>query len=105
MDDEIDVDGKKVTMKELYDNYTANKNAEPPTDQPLDDVVDPKQKNNSTDVDKGKEKPNENFKTLKINANKGAEPEKIKINTQKSRLERGRKLYGSEPVKAVSGGN
>ena len=106
MEDTVEIDGKEVSVKELYDNYNANKNAEPPTDQPLDDVVDPKQKKNSAD-DKGddKKKPNENFKTLKINANKGAEPDKIKINTQKSRLERGRKLYGSEPVKAVSGGN
>ena len=113
MDDEIDVDGKKVTMKELYDNYTANKNAENPTDQPLDDVVKKNVKKNSAD-DKGKEKekesekekPNANFLTLKTNANKGADPDKIKLNTQKSRLERGKKLYGSEPVQAkAQGGN
>ena len=104
MDDEIDVDGKKVTMKELYDNYNANKNAEPPTDTPLEDVVD--QKQNSKGEDGEKEEPNQNFLTLKTNANKGEEPTKIKVNTQKNRLERGKKLYGSEPVQAqVQGGN
>lgn len=105
MEDTVEIDGKQVSLKELYDNYCAKKNAEPPTDEPLDDVVDPDLKKNAAD-DEGKAKPNENFKRLKINANKGAEPEKIKINTTKSRIERGKRLYGSDPVQAqAQGGN
>lgn len=98
MEDTIDVDGKEVSVKDLYDNYCAKKNAEPPTDTPLEDVV----KQNSADG--GKEKPNENFKKLKINAARGAEPEKIVINTEKKRLERGKQLYGSQPVQAKAQG-
>lgn len=105
MEDEIDIDGKKVSVKDLYDNYCAKKNAEPPTDEPLEDVVDPALKKNAVDDDKSK--PNEHFKKLKINAEKGAKPGKIKINTEKNRLERGTRLYGSTPVQAVqaAGGN
>lgn len=102
MEDEIDVDGKKVTMKELYDNFNAKKNAEPPTDQPMEDVVDENLKKNSSDGDDKKEKPNEGFMKLKVNANKGSEPEKIKVNTQKTRLLRGKSRYGS--AVSVEGG-
>lgn len=101
MEDTIEIDGKEVTMKELYDNYNAKQNAEPPTDTPLEDVVKENVKNNS--ADEGKEKPNENFLKIKTNAAKGAEPEKIKVNTVKSRLDRGKSRYGSA-VK-VEGGN
>ena len=102
MEDTMEIDGKEVSVKELYDNYCAKKNAEPPTDEPLDDVVDPDLKKNSSDVGKKKE-PNENFLKLKTNANKGAKPDKIKVNTQKTRLERGTARYGSA-VK-ISGGS
>lgn len=95
MEDTVDVDGKEVSVKELYDNYNANKNAEDPTDQPLDDVVDPDLKKNSKGEDGKKEEPNKNFLTLKTNANKGEEPTKIKVNTQKNRLQRGTARYGS----------
>lgn len=112
MEDTIEIDGKEVSMKELYDNYNAMKNAEPPTDKPLDAVVDKDLKKNSAgDDDKKKnsadgdekKKANDNFLELKVNANKSAEPDKIKINTQKTRLQRGRSRYGSA-VK-VEGGN
>ena len=96
MEDTVTIDGKEVSMKELYDNYCARKNAEPPTDQPLEDVVDEDLKKNSLgDEDGDKETPNKNFRKLKINASQGAEIEKIKVNTQKTRLDRGRARYGS----------
>lgn len=104
MDDTIEIDGKEVPVKELYDNYCAKKNAEPPTDQPLEDVVDEDLKKNSAGDDKKEDpsKPNENFLKLKSNANKGAEPDKIKVNTQKTRLDRGKARYGST-VQAAGG--
>ncbi len=103
MTDTVDVDGKDVTLQELYDNYLAKKNAEDPTDEPLEDVVDESLKKNAADDLK---KPNENFMKLKVNAEKGEQPGKIKINTQKNRLERGKQLYGSAPVQAqAQGGN
>ena len=92
MEDTIEIDGKEVSLKELKDNYCAKKNAELPTDEDMEDVVDKDLKKNAADE---KEKPNENFKTLKINAGKNAEPAKIKVNTQKTRLDRGRARYGS----------
>lgn len=101
MEDTVEIDGKKVSVKELYDNYNAKKNAEPPTDEALDSVVENDVKKNSSDVLDPK-KPNENFMKLKENSSKGAEPDVIKINTQKSRLERGNKRYGS-PVKVEGG--
>lgn len=101
MEDTVEIDGKQVSLKELYDNYISKKNAEPPTDEPLEDVVDEDLKKNAAE-DKGKEKPNEHFKKIKVNADKGAKPDKIKINTQKSRLQRGKSRYGSA-VQAVGG--
>jgi len=95
MEDTVDIDGKKVSVKDLYDNFCAKKNAEPATDTPLEDVVDPDLKKNSADE---KDKPNDNFKKLKINATKSAEPEKITINTERSRIDVGKARYGS-PVK------
>ena len=99
MEDTIEIDGKEVSIKELYDNYCAKKNAEPPTDTPLEDVVDKDLKKNAADE---KEKPNEHFNKLKINAKKGTEPAKSKVNTQKTRLENGRARYGT-PVKNEGG--
>ena len=90
-----EIDGKEVPVKELYDNYCAKKNAEPPTDQPLEDVVDEDLKKNSAGKDDKKEKANENFLKIKANANKGADPVKPKVNTQRNRLERGKARYGS----------
>lgn len=96
MEDTVTIDGKEVTMKELYDNYCARKNAEPPTDQPLEDVVDEDLKTNSLGDDDGDRKtPNKNFRKLKVNASQGAEIEKIKVNTQRARLDRGKAKYGS----------
>lgn len=103
MEDTIEIDGKDVSMKELHDNYCAHKNAEPPTDEALDDVVDADLKKNSAGEDGKKEKANDNFLKIKTNASKGARPEKIKVNTVKSRLQRGSERYGSA-VK-VEGGN
>jgi len=97
MEDTISIDGKEVSMKELYDNYCAKKNAEPPTDQPLDDVVDEDLKKNSLGDDDGDKKtPNKNFRKMKANASRGADPETgPKVNTQRSRLDRGKSRYGS----------
>lgn len=103
MEDTIEIDGKDVSVKDLYDNIKSKKNAEPATDDPLEPVVDPSLKKNSAD-DGEKEKENEHFKKLKINAKKAAEPVKIKVNTQASRIKKGRLLYGS-PVKNAAGGN
>lgn len=95
MEDTMEIDGKEVSVQELYDNYCAKKNAEDATDDPLEDVVDPALKKNAADDPK---KPNEHFKKLKINASQDAEPTKIKINTQKTRLARGKANYGSPVV-------
>lgn len=103
MEDTIEIDGKEVPvseLKEAYDNSCGiekKKNAEPPTDEPLEDVVDESLKKNSAG-----RKPNEHFLKLKTNAARGAEPEKIKINTQRNRLEYGNARYGSA-VKAEGG--
>ena len=91
MEDTIDVDGEEVSVKDLYDNYCSKKNAEPPTNKPQESVVDNAVKTNSADY----AKPNDHFKKLKANASKGEEPEKIVINTEKTRLKRGKALYGS----------
>ena len=100
MEDTMDIDGEQVSVKDLYDNYCSRKNAEPPTDKPLESVVDNAIKANSSDS--GKEKPNDHFKTLKINASKGAEPEKVVVNTERERIKRGASRYGS-PVQAQGG--
>ena len=73
----------------------------------MEDVVDEDLKKNSADDDGKKDdpkKPNENFLKIKTNAQKGAEPQKIKVNTQRNRLKRGKALYGSEPVEAQQQG-
>lgn len=100
MEDTMEIDGKEVSMKELYDNYCAKKNAEPPTDEPLEDVVDESVKKNSKD---GKEKPNAHFVKLKSNAARGEEPAKPKINTERSRLKVGQARYGSAAIVAEGG--
>lgn len=94
MEDTVEIDGKQVSVKELYDNYSAKKNAEPPTDEALDSVVENEVKKNSAEV-VDKTKPNANFMKLKANSEKGADPERIKINTERSRLKKGKALYGS----------
>lgn len=96
MDDTMEIDGKEVSMKELYDNYCAKKNAEPPTDEPLEPSVDESMKKNSSGGEKPK--PNENFLKLKANANKGEEKEKINVNTERNRLKVGQARYGSAVV-------
>ena len=97
MEDTISIDGKEVSMKDLYDNYRAKENAEPPTDEPLEDVVDQTMKENSLgDNDGDKKTPNANFKKLKVNASQGMTfDSKPKVETQRSRIERGKNRYGS----------
>lgn len=99
MEDTIDVDGEEVSMKDLYDSYKANVNAEDPTDQPLEDVVDETMKKNSLEDPK---KPNQNFKIVQNAAAQGAEAERPKVNTMRSRLARGKAKYGT-PVKNEGG--
>ncbi len=100
MEDTVEIDGKEVSVKDLYDNFNSKKNAEPPTDQPLEDAVDETQKKNSADS----KSQNESFLKIKANAQKGAEPEKIQISSERSRIARGKNRYGSTPA-AVQGGN
>jgi hypothetical protein len=95
MDDTVEIDGKEVSMKELVDNYNSKKNAEPDEDPKENEDEEDKEDVKKNSNGGGKEGPNKKFFELKTNANKGAEPEKIKINTQKSRIDLGKARYGS----------
>jgi len=95
MEDTVEVDGKEVPVKDLYDSYMngcGRTNAEPPTDEPLEDVVDEKMNANSADDPKKK---NENFKLIQNAASRGAEKEKPVINTERKRIAVGKARYGS----------
>lgn len=95
MEDTIEIDGKKISMKELVDNYLAKKNMEDDEDKSKNegDKDDKKGvKENSSAV----EKPNDKFMMLKSNANQGAAVEKIKIITAASRIKVGEARYGTK---------
>jgi hypothetical protein len=92
MDDTIEIDGEPVSIKDLYDNYCAKKNAEPPTDTPLEESVKENMKENSDDS----RKPNNNFRLVANAASQGGTPEKIKVDTPRTRIARGSARYGSK---------
>ena len=95
MDDEVEVDGKKMTVGELMaaieeDEEDAVENAEPAQDEDAEEVVDEsKQLSNS-------KKKNENFKKVKNAADKDDKTFKPKnLNTISERLTRGKSRYGT----------
>lgn len=88
MEDTVDVDGEEYTVREMVDNMKAKKNAEPPTDTPLEDVV----KENSLEEKKEGEK---NFKIIQNAVIKDEVKARTPVTTRKSRLEAGRNRYGS----------
>jgi hypothetical protein len=109
-DDEVDTgDGKRVRVGDMINAYrNRKKNADEEIqneaellDEPAEEVVDEtKQMSNSKSSDK-KPKKNENFKKVENAAERG-NPGAPEINTQTSRLSRGKARYGT-PVK--QGGN
>ena len=97
MEDTVEIDGKEVTMQELYDNYSKGddkENAEPATDDPLEPAV----KENAADKKPDPKKKNENFRKIQNAADRGAPVDKPNIRTQTKRLSEGQSRYGS-PVK------
>lgn len=94
MDDMVEVDGEEMTVAELMAacGYGEEmKNAEPPTDEEAEEMVDEsKQISNSKKDEKGKA----NFKKVKNAASSGGYS-KPRINTIASRLEKGSARYGS----------
>ena len=91
--DMIEIDGQEMSIADLMKaaGYGENQNAEAPTDEKAEEVVEGQRKNSKP----AKPKPNEHFNTVKKVANKGAEVEKPNVNTKTSRLERGASRYGS----------
>jgi hypothetical protein len=92
MDDEVDIDGERMPIRELVARcgYKSNmENADPPTDTPAEEVVDEsKQATNSKT-----QKPNENFNKIKNAAEKDAAPIKPNFETKAERLQRGHERY------------
>lgn len=95
MEDTIEIDGEEVSMKELYENYSTKKNAEPPTDTPLEPAV--KENGIKQNSDDSME-PDKNFRLVQNAASQGGQVETPSVDTPKSRLKRGKAKYGS-PVK------
>lgn len=97
MEDTVEIDGEEVSMKDLYENYRNMKaNAEPPTDEEMDPPSQEDEEGlRSNSADDGKEKPNKNFRKIRENAARGAAPERPRVNTARTRLERGRNRYGT----------
>lgn len=91
MTDEVDVDGKKVSVKDLYDNWKKS-NSEPATDDKLEKVVDDTKQNSKPPTTKEPEK-NNNFRKIENAAGK-ENPAKINILTKEDRLKRGQQRYG-----------
>lgn len=89
-EDEIEIDGEKVKIKDLISMAKSKENAEPPTDTPLEEPVDEaKQMANSV-------KKNENFTKVKKVANAAASPMKPYVNTKTTRFQKGKERYGSK---------
>jgi hypothetical protein len=90
MDDVINVDGKKVPVSELVAAYNKTKeNAEPPTDDQAEDVVDESKQMQNAKT----EKKNENFNKVSNAATMDSKPFKPNINTKSTRIERGKNRY------------
>lgn len=91
MDDEVEVDGEKMTVKELMAacGYGETKeNAEPPQDDEAEPVQ--KEMQNSRPAKKAPVK-----KSVKNAAGKESEPMTRSINTRSERLNRGKSRYGT----------
>ncbi len=106
MDDEIDVDGKKVKVSDMYDAYTSmgdHKNAEPPTDTQAEDVVDETKQErglaNAAPAKKTPTKKNGNFDKVQ-NAAETKGDTKPPVDLAEDRLARGDRKYG----RTVQGG-
>ena len=95
MDDEVEVDGQRMTVKELMSacGYGESvENAEPAQDDDAEEVVDEtKQMNNSVKKASGKK----NFQKVKNAAHTDEVFEKPKLNTISERLANGKSRYGS----------
>ncbi|MDA3823853.1 MAG: hypothetical protein PF450_14750, partial [Bacteroidales bacterium] len=95
MDDEVEVDGKKMKVSELMaaieEDEDELENAEPAQDDDAEEVVDEaKQMSNSKTVK------NENFKKVKNASGKGDKDFKpTNLNTVSERLGRGKSRYGT----------
>lgn len=102
MDDEVEVDGERMTVKELMSacGYGESvENAEPAQDDDAEEVVDEKkQMNNSVKKAAGKK----NFQKVKNAAHTDEEFVKPKINSISERLANGKSRYGR--VVAQEGG-
>jgi len=92
MEDTVDVDGEEYTVREMIDNMKAKKNAEPPTDTPLEDVV----KTNSKEKGEDSTKKGKNFKIIQNAAEKGAEVQRVKVETKRQRVASGTARYSSK---------
>lgn len=92
MDDTMEVDGEEVSIREMYEALKSKKNAEDPTDEPLEPSV---KQNSKGKEESGKNKPNENFRTIQNAAGKTEGREKPKVATERKRLVQGKARYGS----------
>lgn len=99
MDDTVEIDGKEVPMKELYENYCSKKNAEPPTDTPLEESV--KENGMKENSVPNNETPNQHFRVVQNAASQGGQAERIKPETSRSRIARGAARYGSKVTQGV----
>lgn len=95
LDDEVEVDGEKMTIRDLLNvcQDDSLENAELPQDETAEDVVD-ETLQNSVEKEKGKK----NFKKLKNAVTDNDPGFKRVLNTQSERLDRGKSRYGT-PVK------
>lgn len=92
MDDEIEVDGEKVSVKELMaacGKGEAMENAEPAQDDEAEDVVDETRQNSAPKSKKVN-------KQVKNSAMRDQAPVERNLNTASSRLDRGKSRYGSK---------
>lgn len=94
MNDEVEIDGNRMTVRELMSNcgYDEKENAEPAQDDDAEEVVDETLQNATPK----KTVKNENFKKVKNAAGKeGAEVKPHNLNTQSERFARGKSRYGT----------
>ena len=99
MDDEVEIDGERMTVKELMSacGYGEEmENAEPAQTDDAEEVVDETKQMNNQKPDQKKVK-NENFTKVKNAAGKdsGDNEKPPNLNTQSERFERGKSRYGT----------
>lgn len=92
MDDEIEIDGEKMTIKDMYNMCKSMENAEPPQDEVAKPVVDESLQNSKKEKEEGKQ----NFIKIKNAANTGENGPKIVINSVEDRVNKGISRYGSK---------